>query len=91
MKCKHKNFMRCIISFALTVVMVMGEIPLPFISGSTFVYAATETYTDLIPIDSDDDETLENKKVTFNDIQWFIIADNSTNETAVSGTFKVGK
>ncbi len=84
MKNKRASIIRGIITFVLTVSMVMGE--LPFVPGSMMVYAAPETYTNLIPTDSDDSTALENKQVTFNGIQWYIIKDNSTSETAGSVT-----
>ena len=41
-------------------------------------YAATGTYTNLVPTSSDNDEALANKQVTFNGHKWHIIKDDST-------------
>ena len=40
-------------------------------------YAATATYTNLIPTGSETDSELTAKQVTFNGYQWYIIEDNS--------------
>ena len=49
-------------------------------------YAATATYTNLVPTGSEIDGELTAKQVTFNGYQWYIIDDNSTAENAGSVT-----
>ena len=51
MKQKSKGIIKCIMTFVLTVAMVLGAVPLPFMPGSMVVYAAgkelsgSESYT----------------------------------------------
>ncbi len=39
---KHKRLLRCIISCMLTVAMVLGAVPLPFVPGSMMAHAEAE-------------------------------------------------
>ena len=63
---------RKLFGFLLSLALVLGLMPGMCLTA----YAATETYTNLIPTSSDTD--LTSKQVTFNGYKWYIIADNST-------------
>ena len=76
MKQKSKSIMKCIMTFVLTVAVVLGAVPLP--QFMMVARAVTEQYSSLIPTANDDTASLEAKVVKFNGIDWYIIADNST-------------
>ncbi|SEK35195.1 Leucine rich repeat-containing protein [Butyrivibrio sp. ob235] len=62
------------LGFLLTLALVLGLFP----GMSLTAYATTETYSNLVPIGSEDATALTAKQVTFNGYKWYIIADNST-------------
>ena len=69
---------------AMALLIVAGYAPaLPFADDlpgfGVTAYAATDTYSALIPTNSDTDLTA--KQVSFNGYKWYIIADNSTSAT----------
>ena len=65
---------RKLLSFLLTLVMLVGLMP----GMSLKVRAETTTYTNLIPTASDDESALSSKVVKFNNIDWYIINDESS-------------
>ena len=73
MKQKRKSG-RKLLSFLLTLVMLVGLMP----GMSLKVRAETTTYTNLIPTASDDESALSSKVVKFNNIDWYIINDESS-------------
>ena len=70
MKQKMKRFFCILLSLELVLTLMLDT--------GMQVYAATDTYTDLIPSDSDDENALTDKVVKFNGLDWYIIADDSS-------------
>ena len=71
---KKEKLGRKLLSFLLTLAMVMGLVP----GMSLTAQAETTTYTNLIPAENDDESALSSKVVKFNNIDWYIIKDEST-------------
>ncbi len=72
------KFTITILSLALALFMLSGLVP----GMNMTAYAGTATYTNLIPTDSDTDQEIAGKQVTFNGYKWYIIQDDSTSGTA---------
>ena len=76
MRMKMKRFL----GILLSLVLVLGLMP----GMRLAAYAGPNTYTNLIPADSDSGSGLTDKQVTFNGYKWYIIEDKST--SAAEGT-----
>ena len=74
---KH-NWKKSSLVFLLTLLMLVGLFSA--LGGSA--WAQTDTYTSLIPTSTDDATALSGKVVKFNEIDWYIIEDNSTSLNA---------
>lgn len=68
MKQKRKRLTGILISFALAVGLMIG---------GNLTARADSLYSSLVPTGNEDEAALTAKQVSFNDRQWYIIADNS--------------
>ena len=84
MNTKRKKTGRKLLSFLLTLAMVVGLMP-----GMSLTAYAETSYGAYLVTDSDTDETLTNKVVQFNGIGWYIIKDESLAENAGTITLLV--
>ena len=73
MRQKMKRMMGILLGLALMLGLIPGM--------SLTVYAATDVYTSLIPIDKENETARAARQVTFNGYKWYIIGDNSTSAT----------
>ena len=73
MKRSNKIVTKAIILFVMTWIMILGEVS----SKRLTVYASTY-YSGYLVTNSDTAQTLQEKVVRFNGMDWYIIADNST-------------
>ncbi|MBR1532084.1 MAG: hypothetical protein IJ643_08510, partial [Eubacterium sp.] len=71
---QSKKISRKVISVLLSLLMVFSC----FSGMGLTAYAGTDTYTNLIPTGSEDTTALAGKVVKFNNIDWYIIKDEST-------------
>ncbi len=83
MKRKSKSIIKCIMTFVLAAAMLLGSVSLPLMQGDLVVYAKeTTAYSEYLVTSTDSGQTLSDKVVKFNNYDWYIIADDSTDVDA---------